>query len=109
MTEIESRVLIAMASLSGSTPESVTRCAKRLVAKERRAKPAPKPKPAAKPAPPTDNLAPGRLIGRMEGDYIPPKSSMRQDALDHQACMSLHAGVSRPYTGQPLTLGVKAK
>ena len=68
-----------------------------------------KPKPAAKPTPPTDNLAPGRLIGRMEGVYIPPRSFMRSDALDHQACMSLHAGVSRPYTGQPLALGVKSK
>ena len=69
----------------------------------------PKPKPPKKPAPPADNLAPGRLIGKMDGVYVPPKSFMRSGALDHQACASLHAGVSRPYTGQPLTLGVRAK
>jgi hypothetical protein len=106
VTEIENRILAAMASLSGNTPEAVTRCAKKLVAKEKRAKPAPKP---AKPAPPADNPTPGRLIGKMDGVYVPPKSVMRSGALDHQACASLHAGVSRPYTGQPLTLGVRAK
>lgn len=68
-----------------------------------------KPKPPKKPLPPSDNLAPGRLIGKMAGVYVPPKSSMRPGALDHQAHMSLHAGVSKPYTGQPLTLGVRAK
>lgn len=68
-----------------------------------------KPKPPKKALPPSDNLAPGRLIGKMAGVYVPPKSSMRPGALDHQAHMSLHAGVSRPYTGQPLTLGVRAK
>lgn len=39
----------------------------------------------------------------------PPKSFIRSGALDHQVHMSLHAGVSKPYTGQPLTLGVRAK
>lgn len=73
------------------------------------AKAKPKPKPSKKPPPPTDNLAPGRLISKMAGVYVPPKPSMRPGALDHQAHMSLHAGVSKPYTGQPLTLGVRAK
>lgn len=73
------------------------------------AKAKPKPKPSKRPPPPTDNLAPGRLISKMEGDYAPPRSFVRPGALDHQAHMSLHAGVSKPYTGQPLTLGVRAK
>lgn len=64
---------------------------------------------ASKPKAPADNPTPGRLIGKMDGVYVPPKSVMRSGALDHQACASLHAGVSRPYTGQPLTLGVRAK
>lgn len=73
------------------------------------AKAKPKPRPSKKPPPPIDNLAPGRLISKMAGVYVPPKPSMRPGALDHQAHMSLHAGVSKPYTGQPLTLGVRAK
>ena len=70
--------------------------------------PKPKPKPPKKVSP-TDNLAPGRLISKMAGVYVPPKPSMRPGALDHQVHMSLHAGVSKSYTGQPLTLGVRAK
>lgn len=73
------------------------------------AKAKPKPKPSKRPPPPTDNLAPGRLIGKMGGNYEPPKSFIRSDGLDFKDCMSVHAGVSRPYTGQPLTLGVRAK
>ena len=68
-----------------------------------------KPKPPKKAPPPSDNLAPGRLIGKMGGNYEPPKSFIRSDGLDFKDCMSVHAGVSRPYTGQPLTLGVRAK
>lgn len=64
----------------------------------------------AKKAPPTDNLAPGRMINKMSGVYVPTRTQpMRPGAMDHEACKSLRTDGLKPYTGQFLTLGVKAK
>jgi hypothetical protein len=42
--------------------------------------------------------------------YKPEAAGYRRpDGDDHLKCPSLHVGVRRPHTGQPLTLGVRAK
>lgn len=61
------------------------------------------------PPPPPTNVAPGRLVSKMDGVWVPPKTLLRQDAQDSNACMSLDHGVRKPYTGRPLTLGVRVK
>lgn len=61
-------------------------------------------------APENDNLAPGVLISKMDGVYVPTRAQpMRPGASDHEACPSLRADGRKPFTGQVLTLGVKAK
>ena len=65
---------------------------------------------AKKSPPPTDNLAPGMMIDKMSGVYVPTRTQpMRPGATDHEACMSRRADGHKPYTGEFLTLGVKAK
>ena len=65
---------------------------------------------AKKSPPPTDNLAPGTMINKMSGVYVPTRTQpMRPGAMDHEACKSLRADGLKPYTGQLLTLGVKEK
>ena len=65
---------------------------------------------AKKSPPPTDNLAPGAMIDKMSGVYVPTRTQpMRPGAMDHEDCKSLRADGLKPYTGQFLTLGVKAK
>ena len=61
------------------------------------------------PAPAPVNVVPGRLVSKMDGVWVPPKTLLRQDAQDSNACMSLDQGVRKPYTGRPLTLGVRIK
>lgn len=68
-----------------------------------------KPKSEKKAPTPLPNVTPGRLISKMAGDYVPPKSFIRSDGLDFKDRMSLHAGIRSHYTGHPLTLGVRAK
>lgn len=68
------------------------------------------PKKQPKKVPPTDNLAPSTMIDKMAGVYVPTRTQpMRPGAMDHEACMSRHADGHKPYTGEFLTLGVKAK
>ena len=66
---------------------------------------------AKKSPPPTDNLAPGTMIDKMSGVYVPTRTQpMRPGAMDHESCMSRRAdGGLVPYSGEFLTLGVKAK
>ena len=55
-------------------------------------------------------VAPGTMINKMSGVYVPTRTQpMRPGAMDHEACMSLRADGLKPYTGEFLTLGVKAK
>lgn len=55
-------------------------------------------------------VAPGTMIDKMAGVYVPTRTQpMRPGAMDHEACMSRHADGHKPYTGEFLTLGVKAK
>lgn len=69
----------------------------------------PEKKKKSKPAPPPVNVVPGRLVSKMDGVWVPPKTLLRHDAQDSNACMSLDQGVRKPYTGRPLTLGVRVK
>lgn len=55
-------------------------------------------------------IAPGIMINKMAGVYVPTRTQpMRPGAMDHEACKSLRTDGLKPYTGQFLTLGVKAK
>jgi hypothetical protein len=55
-------------------------------------------------------IAPGIMINKMAGVYVPTRTQpMRPGAMDHEACQSLRTDGLKPYTGQFLTLGVKAK
>ena len=55
-------------------------------------------------------VAPGTMIDKMSGVYVPTRTQpMRPGAMDHEACMSRRADGRKPYTGEFLTLGVKAK
>lgn len=55
-------------------------------------------------------IAPGTMINKMAGVYVPTRTQpMRPGAMDHEACKSLRTDGLKPYTGQFLTLGVKAK
>ena len=55
-------------------------------------------------------VAPGTMIDKMAGVYMPTRTQpMRPGAMDHEACMSRRADGRKPYTGEFLTLGVKAK
>ena len=55
-------------------------------------------------------VAPGTMIDKMSGVYVPTRTQpMRPGATDHESCMSLRADGLKPYTGESLTLGVKAK
>lgn len=75
-----------------------------------RAEPNALPKKLIKKTPATDNLAPGTMISKMAGVYVPTRTQpMRPGAMDHEACMSLRTDGLKPYTGEFLTLGVKAK
>ena len=75
-----------------------------------RAEPRALPKKLLKKKPPTDNLAPGVMIDKMAGVYVPTSTQpMRPGAMDHEACMSRRADGHKPNTGEFLTLGVKAK
>ena len=65
-------------------------------------------KPDPKPHTMT-NITPGRLVSKMEGVWAPPKTLLRHDAEDSNSCMSLSQGVRKPYTGRPMTLGVRGK
>jgi hypothetical protein len=68
------------------------------------------PKKQPKKVTPTDNLAPGTMIDKMSGVYVPTRTQpMRPGAMDHEACMSRRADGHKAYTGEFLTLGVKAK
>ena len=67
-------------------------------------------KKPVKKEPATDNLAPGTMINKMAGVYVPTRlQPMRPGSMDHEACMSRRADGLVPYTGQVLTLGVKEK
>jgi len=75
-----------------------------------RSEPCALPKKLIKKKPQTDNLAPGIMINKMAGVYVPTRTQpMRPGAMDHEACKSLRTDGLKPYTGQFLTLGVKAK
>ncbi len=55
-------------------------------------------------------VVPGTMINKMSGVYVPTRTQpMRPGAMDHEACMSRRADGHKPYTGEFLTLGVKAK
>ena len=55
-------------------------------------------------------VAPGVMINKMAGIYVPTRTQpMRPGAMDHESCMSRRADGHKPYTGEFLTLGVKAK
>lgn len=55
-------------------------------------------------------VAPGTMIDKMAGVYVPTRTQpMRPGATDHESCMSRRADGRKPYTGEFLTLGVKAK
>ena len=55
-------------------------------------------------------VAPGTMIDKMSGIYMPTRTQpMRPGATDHESCMSRRADGHKPYTGEFLTLGVKAK
>lgn len=55
-------------------------------------------------------VAPGTMIDKMAGVYVPTRTQpMRPGATDHESCMSRRADGHKPYTGEFLTLGVKAK
>ena len=55
-------------------------------------------------------ITPGQMINKMAGVYVPTRTQpMRPGAMDHEACMSRRADGHKPYTGEFLTLGVKAK
>lgn len=55
-------------------------------------------------------ITPGTMINKMSGIYVPTRTQpMRPGAMDHEACKSLRTDGLKPYTGQFLTLGVKAK
>ena len=65
---------------------------------------------AKKAPPPTDNLAPGTMINKMEGVYVPTRTQpMRAGAMDHEACMSRRADSLVPYSGQYIATGVTEK
>lgn len=74
------------------------------------AKTKPKQGSSKKPPPPTDNLAPGRLVSKMDGDYVPTRTQpMRAGAMDNEACMSRRSDSLVPYSGQYIATGVKSK
>ena len=55
-------------------------------------------------------VVPGTMIDKMSGVYVPTRTQpMRPGATDHESCMSRRADGHKPYTGEFLTLGVKAK
>ena len=55
-------------------------------------------------------VAPGTIFDKMAGVYVPTRTQpMRPGAMDHEACMSRRTDGFKPYTGEFLTLGVKAK
>lgn len=55
-------------------------------------------------------VTPGQLVSKMSGVYVPTRTQpMRPGATDHESCMSRRADGHKPYTGEFLTLGVKAK
>ena len=65
---------------------------------------------AKKSPTPTDNLAPGTMIDKMSGVYVPTRTQpMRPGALDHEACMSRRGDGSVPYSGQYIATGVTEK
>lgn len=65
---------------------------------------------AKKAPPPTDNLAPGTMINKMSGVYVPTRNQpMRPGALDHEACKSLRTDGLVPYSGQYIATGVTEK
>ena len=66
---------------------------------------------AKKSPPPTDNLAPGMMIDKMSGVYVPTRTQpMRPGAMDHEACKSRRAdGGLVPYSGQYIATGVTEK
>ena len=68
------------------------------------------PKKQPKKVPPTDNLAPGMMINKMSGVYVPTRTQpMRPGAMDHEACMSRRADCLVPYSGQYIATGVTEK
>ena len=75
-----------------------------------RAKPKALPKKLIKKKPATDNLAPGTMINKMAGVYVPTRTQpMRPGATDHESCMSRRADGLVRHTGQYIAIGVKAK
>ena len=65
---------------------------------------------AKKSPQPTDNLAPGTMIKKMAGVYVPTRTQpMRPGALDHEACKSRRADGLVPYSGQYIATGVTEK
>ena len=63
-----------------------------------------------KAPPPTDNLAPGAMISKMSGVYVPTRTQpMRAGAMDHEACMSRRVDGLVPYSGQYIATGVTEK
>ena len=65
---------------------------------------------AKKSPTPTDNLAPGTMINKMAGVYVPTRTQpMRPGAMDHEACMSRRTDVLVPYSGQYIATGVTEK
>ena len=55
-------------------------------------------------------VAPGTMIDKMSGVYVPTRTQpMRPGAMDHESCKSRRADGCKPYTGEFLTLEVKAK
>ena len=55
-------------------------------------------------------VTPGQLVNRMSGVYVPTRTQpMRPGSTDHESCMSRRADGHKPYTGEFLPLGVKAK
>ena len=65
---------------------------------------------AKKTPPPTDNLAPGAMINKMSGVYVPTRTQpMRAGAMDHESCKSRRADSLVPYSGQYIATGVTEK
>ena len=65
---------------------------------------------AKKSPTPTDNLAPGTMINKMSGVYVPTSTQpMRAGAMDHEACKSRRAGGLVPYSSQYIAKGVTEK
>ena len=65
---------------------------------------------AKKAPPPTDNLAPGIMINKMAGVYVPTRTQpMRAGAMDHESCKSRRADSLVPYSGQYIATGVTEK